>query len=138
MCYLISHHRSFTKWNLFEILLYVTFLTMKFSNSIWYVFIITINAPITSMPHYLLPGDVREEVRISIVQNSNAPPIGHTVQSNANWPSPHQNMRIYKGICCLIDWLIDEFRLHHSDNCKPFFHGGVKQYKTHTSAATLN
>ena len=28
------------------------------------------------MPHYLLPGDVREEVRISIVQNSNAPPIG--------------------------------------------------------------
>ena len=33
-------------------------------------------------------------------------------------------------------WLIDKFRLHHSD--KPFFHDGVKQYKTHTRAATLN
>ena len=31
--------------------------------------------------------------------------------------------------------MIDELRLHHSD--KPFFHGGVKQYKTHTRAATL-
>ena len=32
------------------------------------------------------------------------------------------------------DWLIDKFRLHHSD--KPF-HGGVKQYQTHTRTATI-
>ena len=33
VCYLISYTRLFTKLNLFEILLHVTFLTMKFSRS---------------------------------------------------------------------------------------------------------
>ena len=33
VCYLISYTRLFTKLNLFEILLYVTFLTTKFSRS---------------------------------------------------------------------------------------------------------
>ena len=36
MCYLISYTRLFTKLNLFIILLYVTFLTTKFSRSTVY------------------------------------------------------------------------------------------------------
>ena len=35
----------------------------------------------------------------------------------------------------LIDWLIDKFRLHYSDSL--VFHGGVKQYKTHTRTVTI-
>ena len=43
--------------------------------------------------------------------------------------------QIYYIISLIDDRLIDKFRLHHLD--KPFFYGGVKQYKTHTKTATI-
>ena len=43
--------------------------------------------------------------------------------------------QIYYINSMIDDWLIDKFKFHHLD--KPFFHGGVKQYKTHTRTATI-
>ena len=62
-------------------------------------------ALINITPHYPLPSDVREELGIWIMQNSNVLPIGQASQSNHNLPHT-KKMGIYEGICLLMVTLL--------------------------------
>ena len=79
-------------------MLYIILCNIKFKRAAY-----TSNAPINIMPHYSLPGDVREEVGICIIQNSNAPPIGHGMP----WPvsqiptiPPPKTWRFMRRVVC--------------------------------------